>query len=69
MNQKKKQLTKELNMKKEKIYLRQKVYNERYGQKTTLDIFIGDIKKDKIYWKDFDNIDAKYFELKEIKIK
>jgi len=47
-----------------KIYLR--VVSAKYrGESEQLDIFEGDIKKDKIYWEKHHCRKARYFELKE----
>jgi len=58
-------------MKKIKLYLREIIAKERFGNMSKLDIFegdINDIKKDKLYWKKYQNCETRYFELKEKKI-
>lgn len=54
---------------KEKIYLREKSSLGVHQMNTSLDIFSGDIKKDKKYLKETQQIDARYFEIKEVKEK
>jgi len=49
-----------------KTYLREiEIIGEKV--KTILDIFQGDIKKDKAYWKKYHNGKARYFKLEEVK--
>jgi hypothetical protein len=55
-----------------KIYLRERIVKSRYGEKSTLDIFSGnieDIKKDKAYSKKSQNTDTRYFIIKEVKVR
>lgn len=48
-----------------KIYLRKIIPRETRGM--SMDIFEGNIKKDKEFWNRFRNCDVRYFELKEAK--
>jgi len=50
-----------------KEYLRELKIGRGNFIETTIDIFEGDIKKDKGYWKTFHNGTVRYFELKEVK--
>lgn len=54
-------------MKNKKVYLRI-IETDSYSR-NIFDIFEGDIKKDKKYLKEYHNSKARYFEIKEIKIK
>jgi hypothetical protein len=55
-------------MTKEKIYLREIITEPRWNTKK-LDIFSGDVEKDRRYLKKQFNQDARYFALKEIEEK
>ena len=50
-----------------KTYLRIIDYPMQFGTTQMLEIFEGDIKKDKEEWIKHHNTNARYFELKEIK--
>jgi hypothetical protein len=49
-----------------KSYLRV-IYPKNKGQTETLELFEGNIKKDKKYWKKYQERKVRYFELKEKK--
>jgi hypothetical protein len=49
-----------------KVYLRI-VIPSKIGEKENVDLFEGDIKIDKVYWKKYHNQEVRYFELKEVK--
>jgi len=51
-----------------KVYLREiKISRSKYKVETSLEIFEGDIEKDKKYWKQYhDAISVRYFELKDV---
>jgi hypothetical protein len=48
----------------EKIYLRQLIF-KGINRKEELEIFRGDIKKDRAYWNKYHNVDSHYFLLGE----
>lgn len=50
-----------------KTYLREIKCLREKGANTVLEIFEGDIKKDKEYQKEHNAVSLRYFELKEIK--
>ena len=50
-----------------KVYLRVLEAERIVGSKTEMDLFEGDIEKDRKYWKEHHNTEARYFELKEVK--
>ena len=50
-----------------KITLRIVHYPLKHSIRTDIDTFEGDIEKDKKYWKEHHNANARYFELKEIR--
>lgn len=56
-------------MTKEKIYLREKRKLGVHQMEVSLDIFSGDIKKDKKYLKETWQTEARYFIIKEVKLK
>ena len=49
------------------IYLRIIEFIEMFGSRTKIDIFKGNVEKNKKFWKINHNAKARYFELKEVK--
>lgn len=52
-----------------KTYLREIKSKGLFGEIIGLDIFEGNIKEDKEYYKKYQDSKVRYFELKEVKVK